>query len=79
MVVVVQTRSRVQGVAVPASALMKNPSNQDVVWVKTAPERFEPRVVTIAPLDGARVVVTSGLEGGERVVTQGAALVNQVR
>ena len=79
VVVVVQTRSRVQGVAVPASALMKNPSNQDVVWVKTAPERFEPRVVTIAPLDGARVVVTSGLEGGERVVTQGAALVNQVR
>lgn len=77
--VVVQSRSQVGGVPVPASALMKNPANQTIVWVKTAPERFEPRVVTVEPLDGANVAVTSGLKAGDRVVTQGATLVNQIR
>lgn len=77
--VVVQTRSEVTGVAVPAAALVKNPSNQTIVWVKTQAERFEPRVVTTAPLDGATVSVTAGLQGGERIVTESASLINQVR
>jgi hypothetical protein len=58
---------------------MKNAANQNVVWVKTAPEKFEPRTVTFEPLDGARVTVTSGLKSGDRVATQGATLINQVR
>lgn len=41
----------------------ENPSNQTVVWVKTAPERFEPRVITAEPLDGVSVAVTQGLKG----------------
>lgn len=77
--VFVQTRRTLQGVAVPLAALMKNPANQTIVWVKAEPERFEPRVVTTAPLDGVNVAVTSGLEAGERVATQGATLINQVR
>lgn len=77
--VFVQTRSTVKGVAVPAASLMRNPSNQTIVWVKTAAERFEPRVVATQPLDGVSVAVTSGLGSGERVVTQGASLVNQIR
>lgn len=77
--VVVQTREQVSGMAVPASALMKNPSNQTIVWVKTAPERFEPRPVATEPLDGARVAVTRGLQPGDRVATAGASLINQVR
>jgi biotin carboxyl carrier protein len=77
--VFVQTRSRTQAIAVPATALLKSPANQDIVWVKTAPERFEPRVVTVAPLDGVDVAVTSGLEPGDRVATAGATLINQVR
>jgi cobalt-zinc-cadmium efflux system membrane fusion protein len=77
--VYVQTRSKVQGFSVPAASLMKNPANQTIVWVKTAPERFEPRTVTIESLDGANVAITSGLKAGERVVTQAATLVNQVR
>ena len=77
--VFVQTRDKVKGLAVPVAALMKNPSNQSVVWVKTAPERFEPRVVTTETLDGQQLVVTAGLVAGERVTTQGASLINQVR
>jgi len=77
--VIVQTRSQRAGVPVPAAALMKNPANQTIVWVKVAPERFSPRVVQTEPLDGANVIVTSGLAAGERVAVQGASLVNQVR
>jgi len=77
--VVAQSRDRQRGIAVPAASLVKNPSNQDAVWVKVAPERFEPRVVTHAPIDGALVRLTSGVKVGERVVTQGASLINQVR
>ena len=77
--VFVQTRSQVSGFAVPSASLMKNPANQTIVWVKTAPEKFEPRVVTTEPLDGVHVAVTAGLHTGDRVVTQGATLVNQVR
>lgn len=75
----VQTATRVKGLRVPASALMKNPANQTVVWVKTAPERFEPRTVTVEPLDGTSVAITSGLKAGDRVTTQAATLINQIR
>ena len=77
--VFVQGKTQVQGIAVPVASLMRNPANQTIVWVKTAPERFEPRVVTTAPLDGVRAAVTSGLQAGDRVATQGATLINQVR
>jgi membrane fusion protein, heavy metal efflux system len=77
--VFVQGRDKVKGIAVPASSLMRNPANQTIVWVKTAPERFEPRVVTTSPLDGVTVAVISGLAPGDRVATQGATLINQVR
>jgi cobalt-zinc-cadmium efflux system membrane fusion protein len=40
--VFVQTKEKVKGMAVPVASLMKNPANQTIVWVKTAPERFEP-------------------------------------
>jgi len=79
LTIVVQTRSRVAGLAVPTAALVRSPSNQNMVWVKTAPEQFSPRVVTFEPLDGARVAVTSGLQAGERVVVQAAPLINQIR
>jgi len=77
--VVLQSRSLVAGVPVPAASLMKNAANQTIVWIKTAPERFEVRVVTAEPLDGATVAVTSGLKVGDRVATQGATLINQIR
>lgn len=77
--VFVQSKTRIKGMAVPVQALMKNPANQAIVWIKSAPERFEPRTVTVEPMDGLNVVVTSGLKAGDRVVTQGATLINQVR
>ena len=77
--VVVQTKDQIKGVAMPATALVKTASNQDMVWVHTGAEMFVPRTVRFMALDGATVSVTDGLKSGDRVVTQGAALLNQVR
>ncbi len=77
--VVVQTRSTVKGIAVPAAAVVKSPSNQDIVWVHESAELFAPTPVRFVPLDGSRVAVIDGLQPGMRVVVQGAPLVNQVR
>ena len=77
--VIVQTRSQDKGISVPAVAQMQIPSDQQIVWINTAPARFEPRVVTVAPLDDASVAFTAGLKTDERVVTDGAGLLNQIR
>ena len=77
--VFVQTKETVLGYAVPTGAVVKNPSNQDIVWVHTGAEVFEARPVRTVALDGARVSVVNGIKAGDRVVTQGAPLVNQVR
>lgn len=77
--VIAQTRSLVRGVPVPAAAVVKNAANQEIVWLKTSAERFQPRPVRTQALDASRVAVVDGLAGGERVVVQGTALLNQVR
>jgi hypothetical protein len=75
----VKLKSTVSGLPLPATALTRNTANQIVVWVKTAPERFEARPIRSEPLDGVRVLVTGGLKAGERVVVQGASLIAQIR
>jgi len=77
--VTVQTKSQVKGFAVPISAVVKNASNQDMVWLHTSAEVFQPRTVRQVPLDGSTAAIVDGLKAGDRVVTQGAPLVNQVR
>ena len=77
--VTVQHRNTIKGFALTSAAVVKNPSNQNAVWVKTAPERFEMRTVIIEPLDATRLAVTSGLKAGDRVVVQAANLLNQIR
>jgi cobalt-zinc-cadmium efflux system membrane fusion protein len=78
----------VDGIAIPSEAVVKNASNQAIVWVKKAPEIFEPKVVLTEPLSGTQVLVRTGLigssgpsgpESSQRVVIQGATLINQVR
>ncbi|MDM0121882.1 efflux RND transporter periplasmic adaptor subunit [Variovorax arabinosiphilus] len=77
--VFVRSKQTITGIAVPSAALMRNPANQTIVWVKTEAERFVPRTVTTVPLDGVHVAVTAGLQAGDRVATQGATLINQLR
>lgn len=77
--VTVQRRTTIEGLPVPAAALVRDAANQPIVWVKLDPERFAPRAVRHAPIDGAQIVLLDGVAGGERVVVAGAPLINQVR
>lgn len=77
--VVVQLRDRIKGLVLPAQAIVRNPANEPVVWIKSGAERFIPQPVQYRALDGQRVVVTSGLAADNRVVVQGASLIAQIR
>jgi cobalt-zinc-cadmium efflux system membrane fusion protein len=77
--VVVRLKDMVKGIALPAQAVVRNPSNEPVVWIKSGAERFIAQPVEVRPLDAQIVVVTKGLATDNRVVVSGAALVNQIR
>lgn len=77
--VVVQNTERIKGVVLPAQAVVRNPSNEPIVWIKSGAERFIPMPVQFRPLDASTVVVTQGLGADNRVVVQGAPLIAQIR
>jgi membrane fusion protein, heavy metal efflux system len=77
--VVVQAKERIKGVVLPAQAVVRNPSNEPIVWIKAGAERFIPQPVQFRPLDANTVVVTQGLSADNRVVVQGAPLIAQIR
>jgi RND family efflux transporter MFP subunit len=60
---------------VPAGALV-NDAGADVVYVQTAGERFERRLVRAGLRDSEYVAIEDGLSPGERVVSRGAYLVH---
>jgi len=72
-------KERRKGIVLPASAVVKSPANEPVVWIKTGAERFTPQPVQIQMLDVGTVLVTQGLTPDNRVLVQGAALVAQIR
>lgn len=74
-----QAQASQQAIRIPAAALVKSPSNQDIVWVHTDAEMFKPRNVRWQALDGTSIAVIDGLKPADRVVVRGASLVNQVR
>ena len=77
--VILQSANEVSGIVVPSSSLLRAQSGVPIVWVKTGPERFEPRVVRAEALDGDRVTLLAGVKPDDRVVTEGATLLNQIR
>ena len=77
--VVAQAKDRIMGVVLPAQAIVRNPSNEPIVWIKSGAERFIPQPVQFRSLDASTVVVTQGLSADNRVVVQGAPLIAQIR
>jgi cobalt-zinc-cadmium efflux system membrane fusion protein len=77
--VVAKSKERIKGVVLPAQAVVRNPSNEPIVWIKSGAERFIPQPVQFRPLDANTVVVTHGLGADNRVVVQGAPLIAQIR
>ena len=77
--VVTQSKERIKGVVLPAQAVVRNPSNEPIVWIKAGAERFVPQPVQFRLLDANSVVITQGLSADNRVVVQGAPLIAQIR
>jgi len=77
--VIARLREHVKGLVMPAQAVVRNPANEPIVWIKSGTERFIPQPVRYQPLDAHTLVVTVGLGADNRVVVQGAPLIAQIR
>ncbi|MCK1732955.1 efflux RND transporter periplasmic adaptor subunit [Bradyrhizobium sp. 138] len=77
--VMLQSGASVSGLIFPRDAVARSSNGENIVWLHTATERFEPHPVRVVPVDAARVMIASGLSGGERVVVRGTDLINQIR
>lgn len=77
--VIATLTERLQGIVLPAQAVVRSTSNEPVVWIKVGAERYLPQPVQTRPLDAKTVVVTQGLAPDNRVVVQGAPLIAQIR
>lgn len=75
----VQLKEQVQGVVLPARAVVRNPANEPVVWIRAGAHRFIAQPVQFQRLDAERVVITQGLGVDNRVVVDGATLIAQIR
>ena len=64
-------------IAIPASAVVTE-GGVTFVYVLSAPERLERRVVELATESCEAVRVKTGLKAGERIVTQGTLLVRKI-
>lgn len=69
----------ISAIPLPRSAVVRSANGQAIVWVHTAPERFEAKIISNEPIDADRIGVTAGLDPEARVVTRGAELINQIR
>ncbi len=72
-------KQQVEGIVLPAQAVVPNSANLPVVWIKLSAERFLPQLVQYSQLDPEHVLIRHGLGADNRVVVQGASLLNQVR
>ena len=77
--VIVTTDTKLKGYVLPAQAIVRNPANEPIVWIKSGPERYIPQPVQYQALDSTTVVVTQGLGEANRVVVRGAPLIAQIR
>ncbi|MCW8092941.1 efflux RND transporter periplasmic adaptor subunit [Alteromonas sp. ASW11-130] len=77
--VIAAIEKNVEGLVLPAEALVKNSANLPIVWIKVSAERFMPQIVRYQMLGNGKIVVTAGLGADNRVVISGASLLNQAR
>ncbi len=77
--VVASLKEQIKGFVLPAQAVVRNSTNEPVVWIKSGAERYIPQPVQYRALDATTVIVTQGLGADNRVVVQGAPLIAQIR
>lgn len=69
----------IEGIVLPANAVVLSANNLPQVWIKLSAEHFLPQLVQYQTLEPGFVVITKGLGSDNRVVVAGASLLNQVR
>ncbi|MBR0813327.1 efflux RND transporter periplasmic adaptor subunit [Bradyrhizobium diazoefficiens] len=77
--VMLQSGAPVSGLIFPRDVVTRSSNGENIVWLHTAAERFEPHPVRVLPVDATRVMIASGLSGSERIVVRGTDLINQIR
>lgn len=79
LTVMVQRGTPAAGLIFRRDAVVRSSNGENIVWLHTAPERFEPKPVRVLPVDATRVIVAAGINERERVVVRGTDLINQIR
>ena len=79
LTVMVQSGAPVAGLIFPRDAIVRNSNGENIVWLHTAAERFEPKPVRVLPVDATRVIVAAGINARDRGVGRGTDLINQIR
>ena len=69
----------IEGIVLPAKAVVLGANNLPQVWIKLSAERFLPQIVEYEELGSGVLVITKGLGADNRVVVEGSSLLNQVR
>lgn len=77
--VLARLKTTVKGIVLPSEAVVRNPNNEAIVWIKSGAERFIAQPVEYQALNAREVVVTKGLADENRVVVSGTNLINQIR
>lgn len=75
----VRLTEKINGIALPAEALVRSQTNETIVWIKSGAERFIAQPVQVKVQSADTVIVVNGLAADNRVVVSGAALINQIR
>ncbi len=69
--------STVKATVVPAAAVIRS-GDRTIIFVETAPGRFEPRQVSLGSHAGDMVRVVSGVSAGDSIVADGAMLLQSL-
>ena len=77
--VLARLKTTVKGIVLPSEAVVRNPNNETIVWIKSGAERFIAQPVEYQALNAREVVITKGLADENRVVISGTNLINQIR
>lgn len=75
---VIRVDGPVEGIAIPANGVVREPDGTMVAWVTTNRHHFVQRVIKVGLRQDGRVQVLDGLQRGELVVSDGAVFLSNM-
>ena len=71
--------SKIEGVRVPRTSLVRGTDGSMLIWKKVAAELFLKTRVSVTPIDAESVLITGDLSPKDRIVSAGVGLLAQIR